>query len=99
VLHFSRDVFTYLSLTYHPEPDCEVNLRQHLQNCLFTTDECKPDFLLSEETFTQQQNAVVSPVSESLIWLHSHTVQLFTKMTTTFNVQASQLHSLKGCTV
>ncbi len=37
-----------------------------------------------QATFTQQQNTVVSPVFESLIRLRSHTVLLFTGVTTAF---------------
>ncbi len=35
-------------------------------------------------TFTQQQNTVVSPVFESLIWLRSHKVRLFMALTAAF---------------
>ncbi len=38
----------------------------------------------SMATFTQQQNTVVNPVFESLIWLRSHAVRLFTGVTTAF---------------
>ncbi len=40
---------------------------------------------VSEATFTQQQNTVVSPVFESLIRLHSHTICLFTEVTNAFH--------------
>ncbi len=48
-------------------------------------------------TFIQQQNMVVSPVFESLKRLCSHTVQLFTGVTTSF-CNRSQTYTFSGLT-